>query len=284
MPEQQIAIRDIDAPEEMRAVEELQKEVWGMSDRDIVSVFMMAATNAAGGLLVGAYDRGALVGFAYGFVGLDAGGRSHMHSDMLAVREEYRGRGVGLRLKLAQRERALARGLSWMTWTFDPLRAANAHLNFTRLGVVSDRYHVNFYGEHSTSSMHSTGTDRLWVRWPLASRRVRERAEGRLPVEDAEALAHLPALVRFGSDGSPICEEPEAAEHARALIEIPGDIGRVERDDPALAFEWRRASRRAFTDALGAGHLVEEFYRREREGRRVGVYLLTSGRRPEDFA
>ena len=278
----EIIIRDISDVEEMRAVEELQQEVWGMRERDIVSVFMMRATNAAGGILVGAFDGAALVGFVYGFIGLEAG-RTLMHSDMLAVKKEYRSRALGYRLKLAQRERALARGLRLVTWTFDPLQAANAHLNFAKLGVVSERFYVNFYGEHSSSQLHSTGTDRLWVSWPIAGSRVRERIEGRSFDEDVSALASALALVHVGSEGEPLCKEFEKVRDERLVIEIPGQIGKVQEETPALAFEWRRATRRAFTDALGAGYTVEEFYRGERGGRSLGVYLLTDGKRLEDL-
>ena len=294
MTEGGIVIRDIVSVEEMRAVEELQKEVWGIPDRDIVSVFMLRATNAAGGVLVGAFDGAALVGFAYGFVGLEDG-RPILHSDMLAVLPSYRGRDVGYRLKLAQRERALARGLRVMTWTFDPLQARNARLNFGKLGVVSDRYFVNFYGEQSSSFLHSTGTDRLWVKWLLDSPRVRERTTARAASDERPARAReLPALVRVGDDDAPIVDVDddalmfeEGADAApageRVLVEIPIDIAALEERQPALAFEWRLATRRVFTSALAGGYLVEEFFRIERAGRRVGAYLLTAGREPEDF-
>ncbi|HEX7177987.1 MAG TPA: GNAT family N-acetyltransferase [Pyrinomonadaceae bacterium] len=289
MTEDGISIRDIVEVEEMRAVEELQMEVWGMPERDIVSVFMLRATNAAGGVLVGAFDGATLAGFAYGFVGLEDG-RAILHSDMLAVLPAYRGRDVGYRLKLAQRERALARGLRVMTWTFDPLQARNARLNFGKLGVVSARYFVNFYGERSSSFLHSTGTDRLWVTWLLDSPRVRQRAAttARVAFDEWPARAReLPALVRVGDNDAPVFEEDaDAASQMseRVLVEIPGDITALEERQPALALEWRLATRRAFTSALAAGYLVEEFFRIERAGRRVGAYLLTAGRTPEDFA
>lgn len=274
-----IRIRDITEAAEMRAVEELQREVWGMSDRDIVSVFMLRATVAAGGVLVGAYEReDVLVGFAYGFVGLEAG-RPILHSDMLAVREGYRLRGLGRRLKLAQRTRARARGLRVMTWTFDPLQSRNARLNFSRLGVLSDRYLVDFYGQHSSSFLHSTGTDRLWVTWLLDSPRVEERIRtGAMSRPAPPAVEDAHALVRVGAGEAPEVSGADASAHARLRIEIPSDIGAVEGQDPVLARDWRLATRRAFRDAIAAGRLVEDFFVCERGGRRVGTYLLTAGR------
>lgn len=289
MDEGAVVIRDIADAGEMRAVEQLQKEVWGMSDRDVVSVFMLTATVAAGGVLVGAFDGPALVGFAYGFVGLERG-RPILHSDMLAVLPAYRRLGLGRRLKLAQRERALARGLRVMTWTFDPLQARNARLNFARLGVLSDRYLVNFYGEHSSSFLHATGTDRLWVTWLLDSPRVRERigegaahAAAHAPARATQADADVCTLVRVSPGDAPEVSGDGASPRGRLAVEIPADINELQERAPALAHDWRSATRRAFTDALAAGHLVEDFLTREREGRRVGVYLLTPGARLEDF-
>ena len=160
-------IRDITDLPEMRAVEELQKEIWGVGDREVLPALAMLPITAVGGVLLGAFDENRLVGFVFGFLGLDQG-QITLHSDMLAVKAEYRSQGLGYQLKVAQRKRALDKGISTITWTFDPLQAANAHLNFARLGVVADRYLVNFYGE-TTSFLHQSGTDRLWLTWMLNS-------------------------------------------------------------------------------------------------------------------
>jgi predicted GNAT superfamily acetyltransferase len=268
-----IRIRDITEAGEMRAVEELQKEVWRMSDRDIVSVFMLRATVASGGVLVGAYERGDVLV-----------GRPTLHSDMLAVKPGYRLRGIGRRLKLAQRDRALARGLRVMTWTFDPLQSRNARLNFSRLGVLSDRYFVDFYGRHSSSFLHSTGTDRLWVTWLLDSPRVEQRIRaGAASQPPPPAVQEAHALVRVGPGEAPQVSDADASTNAPLLIEIPADIGAIQEQRPALARDWRQATRRAFTGALRAGRLVQDFFLHERDGRKIGTYLLTSGKLLEDF-
>jgi predicted GNAT superfamily acetyltransferase len=94
---------------------------------------------------------------------------------MLAVKPAYRNHKLGFKLKLAQRERVLAQGVKRITWTFDPLQSLNAHLNFGKLGVISDTYKINFYGETTSSLLHQIGTDRLWVTWLIESKRARER-------------------------------------------------------------------------------------------------------------
>jgi len=141
-----IVVRDIDGQVEMRAVEELQKEVWGLPDLDVVPLTQLVAAKASGGVVIGAFDRDVLVGFAYGFAGYEEGRVTH-HSHMLAVRPGYRSFKIGYLLKLAQREKVIKQGIERMTWTFDPLQSVNAYFNFNKLGVVSDRYFVNFYGE-----------------------------------------------------------------------------------------------------------------------------------------
>ena len=163
-----IVVRDIDGQAELRSVEELQKEVWGVPDLDVVPLTQLVAAKASGGVLLGAFDKKILIGFAYGFAGFEHGRTTH-HSHMLAVKPAYRSHSIGYRLKLAQRDFVRAQGIEEMTWTFDPLQSLNAYFNFNRLGVVSDRYLVDFYGAEAASFLHQTGTDRLWVTWDLAN-------------------------------------------------------------------------------------------------------------------
>jgi predicted GNAT superfamily acetyltransferase len=268
-----ITIRDLVLTEEVYQVEELQKEVWGISDRDVTPLTQLVAAREAGGVLIGAFDGGSLAGFAYGFAGYEQGELT-LHSHMLAVKPAYRNRNLGYRLKLAQREQALERGIKRMTWTFDPLQSLNAHFNFSKLGVVSDQYKINFYGESTSSFLHRTGTDRLWVSWLLDSRRVRDRIEGILKTEASEIDKHTP-LIRVGEDGLPhINNINELLAQMQAVIEIPGSIDTLQQAQPGLAVAWREATRRAFSEALAAGFVVEEFYRSSREGQQFGAYLL----------
>ncbi len=193
--------------------------------------------------------------------------------------EPYRDLDLGYKLKLAQRERALAMRVSEMTWTFDPLQSRNAHLNFGKLGVVSDIYKIDFYGPETSSILHQNGTDRLWVRWPLASRRVRDRLQGKeYRPEVLDAFSRLQPLVQFNGDGKPLRNDlPAALARQRIAIQIPSDIGAVEQKDPGLAREWREATRWAFTEALRAGFFVAEFARTVRGKQGPGNYLLEKG-------
>ena len=172
-PSDAIVFRDIKQLSEMREVERLQKIVWGVEDLDILPALAMRPLIEIGGILIGAFDKDRMVGFVFGFPGRHDG-ENIIHSDMLGVLPEYRSFSLGFRLKLAQRERAIAMGIETITWTFDPLRARNARLNFSRLGVTANRYEIDYYGETS-SVLHRLGTDRLWVTWALNSRTSRRK-------------------------------------------------------------------------------------------------------------
>jgi predicted GNAT superfamily acetyltransferase len=166
-----------------------------------------------------------------------------------------------------------------MSWTFDPLQSRNAHFNFAKLGVVSESYRPDFYGGESSSMLHRNGTDRLWVRWLLGSRRVRDRISGRDGRSEAlDTLRHLAPLVRFNGDGRPArAELKEALARERVKIEIPGEILEVERSDMELAREWRAATRWAFTESVRAGFFVADYCRSIRGQQGPGAYLLQKG-------
>jgi predicted GNAT superfamily acetyltransferase len=280
-----ILIRDIELISEMREVESLQKEVWGSDDRDIVPLTILAATRELGAILVGAFDGLSLIGFAYSFVGRECDRIVH-HSHMLAVKATYRNFNLGYRLKLAQRERALAQGINRMTWTFDPLQSLNAHFNFTKLGVVADDYKINFYGEATSSFLHQIGigTDRLWVTWPLDSSRVRERLENknqsRRSNTDRDGIA---CLVKVGPNNVPQMGQSSQIVGQYTSLEIPADINALQRERPELARRWREATRWAFREAIASGYLIEDFWGASRNDQAVGVYLLSSGKKVKDF-
>jgi predicted GNAT superfamily acetyltransferase len=254
---------------------DLEKETWEADDRDVTPLALAVATRAAGAMWIGAFDKDQLVGFAFALPSLEHG-RTAFHSHMLGVRPSHRSLSIGYRLKLAQRQKALALGIKEITWTFDPLRARNAHLNFGRLGVISNNYRVDFYGPQTSSPLHRNGTDRLWVTWYLSDPRVESRVRGKdVRLENLDTLTHLEPLISFNGNGRPaISDLPRALARQRVAIEIPGDMDRTEAEDSALAREWRFATRSAFSESLRAGFIVKEFVRSIRGQQGPGAYLL----------
>jgi predicted GNAT superfamily acetyltransferase len=167
-------------------------------------------------------------------------------------------------------------GITEMTWTFDPLRCLNAHLNFSKLGVISDSYRIDFYGPQTSSHLHTNGTDRLWVTWRMADARVQQRLNGKDgSAEVLDALRHVEPLIRFNGDGKPAAGDLSVAlSRQRIAIEIPRNMDHIEHTEKELAREWRLATRRAFTGALHAGFVVKEFCRSIRGLQGPGTYLL----------
>lgn len=249
-----IEIRNIESLAEMREVERLQREVWGVDDLEVYPALALKPQTEVGGILMGAFADGRMVGFVFGFPGI-LDGETIIHSDMLGISEAYRSHNLGYLLKLAQREAAIKRGIKRITWTFDPLQSRNAYFNFSKLGVIADRYYVDYYGVTS-SFLHRFGTDRLWVTWLLNSERVRSRVEGKIKTAAPEGLDLIPHVV--GSES--------------LVIEIPTEI-------TADHEHWRHVTRKAFTIAIDAGYVVDEFYVVQRGELKIGSYLLTQRRK-----
>jgi len=254
---QTIVIRDIETLDEMREVEALQREIWGVSDLDVLPALALRPQKEVGAILMGAFADKRMIGFVFGFPGI-LNGETIIHSDMLGVAKAYRSQSIGYLLKCAQREAALKLGVKRITWTFDPLQSRNAHLNFSKLGVVADRYLVNYYGETS-SFLHRYGTDRLWVSWLLDSERVVSRVDRHEAVKTPNL--DLPALVRVGPNGEPVVDTDLSQ---RVVLEIPSEA------NPEV---WRDTTRAAFTLALDGGYRIEDFYVTEKK---TGVYLFSS--------
>jgi predicted GNAT superfamily acetyltransferase len=140
-----LEVRRCHGIDEFRACVALQKEVWNFSDAELVPLRMFVVADKVGGQVIGAFEGSQMIGFALSVPGTRTG-HIYLHSHMLAVREEYRNAGLGRRMKLMQREDALARGIELIEWTFDPLEIKNAYLNIEKLGAIAHRYNINQYG------------------------------------------------------------------------------------------------------------------------------------------
>jgi predicted GNAT superfamily acetyltransferase len=272
-------IRPITTLDECRQVVALEKDVWGYTDaEDVVPSPVLIVGAKRGAILLGAFDEaGAMRGFVYSIPAIKDG-RLTQWSHMLGVARDARDTGLGRRLKLAQRGRALAMGIDLIEWTFDPLQALNAHLNFTRLGVVCEEYEENIYGE-SSSPLHSgTPTDRLVVEWKLTAPHVERRIEsdGFALVRDA-SVASAPVVNPSYDSGRTLAPGPPdlSLDAPRLLVEIPVGFTGLQEHSPSRALEWRLAIRRVFQHYFGRGYRAVDFFLSRESGR--GQYLLALG-------
>jgi predicted GNAT superfamily acetyltransferase len=190
-----VVIRRCQGLEELRTCVALQKEVWSFSDADLVPLRMFVVAEKVGGQVMGAFEANEMVGFALSVPGTRSG-HVYLHSHMLAVRKDHRNSGLGRRLKLLQREDAVARGIELIEWTFDPLEIKNAYLNIEKLGAVARRYNINQYGITSSPLQGGLPSDRLIAEWWLKSKRVEALlATGKNPSFQRETSIDVPAQI-----------------------------------------------------------------------------------------
>lgn len=231
-------IRSLASSADYDACLALQYETWGAGFREAVPPSIMLVAQKLGGVAAGAFDAdGRLLGFVFGITGVRNGEITHW-SDMLAVRAEAQNGGIGRRLKEFQRREAGRAGATSVMWTYDPLMARNAHLNFNVYGARALEYVPNMYGENTGSDLHrGVGTDRLVMVWPVS--------DDDLARERSKAAAERMAASR--------------------RIAVPADFTTVLRQDPAAAREWRERTRGEFVAALAEGCRIVGF-ERSRDG------------------
>jgi predicted GNAT superfamily acetyltransferase len=276
-------IRLLEEPEEMAAVETLQAVVWPGPDLEVVPKDMILAVVHNGGLAIGAFASGEMVGAVFGFPGFyptPDGPRLKHHSHLLAVHPDWRSKGIGFALKRAQWQMVRKQGIDRVTWTYDPLLSRNAHLNIARLGAVCNTYLRNEYGKMRDGLNVGLPSDRFQVDWWVGTRRVERKLSRRS--RPALGLGHYMTagvcLLEAGADrakaGLPV--PPRAVPElsgALALVEIPADLMALKSTDLGLAGEWRLYSRKLFEETFAAGYLVTDFV--HEKGR--SYYVLTHG-------
>ncbi len=279
-------IRHLESVEDYKAAEDLQKRAWGLEDLDIAPLHILLTIHKSGGLVLGAFDNqtGTLLGYLLGFYGRTSTGVWKHCSHMMGVLPEARDRGIGQALKLEQRRLIQAEGLDLITWTFDPLEARNATLNFTKLGVVSNEYIRNIYGETLGTLNAGLPTDRLSVDWWIRSTRVHTRLDirekGTAQPAPCDLLAQaVPILsVTRRADSLPVPGTPNLALHDPLLaLEIPSDFQALKAADSDLAKDWRMATRQAFEHYFSAGYTATECLFDQNSSYKRSVYLLQTG-------
>lgn len=265
---------------------ELQKVYWGEDAGNLVPRHMLHSISHYGGHILGAYADDRLVGFVLGFIGTDidfddqdsrpAMANLLIMSKRMLVLPDYRGRNIAYRLKMAQRDIAMKQAIRLVTWTVDPLLAANAHLNIRKLGAVIQRFNADHFALGGAESLRS---DRLIVDWWVTHRRVKERARGAGSKLRLRQYFDVNAPIVNRADGGSRWLRPRdmtgVPDSTFALIEIPGDFLELEAADRSLADKWRYHIRAVFQQMLAAGYVVTDFVSDDFEGRRRAFYLLS---------
>ncbi len=292
-------IRILSTPEEMWALEEIQRQVWGGSDTEIVPAHLLLAVAHNGGLVIGAYANpaagspeihphlGDLVGFVFSFPALDfVDGKAipKHQSHMLAVLPPYREKGVGFLLKRAQWQMVRHQGLARICWTYDPLLSRNAYLNISKLGAVCNTYLRDEYGILRDDLNAGDKSDRFQVDWWVNSARVERRLSrrARLPLDLAhylEAGIEIINRTRIDDHGHPVpgdLPDLSAVQAKLLLVEIPADYARLRAEDLDLAQQWRQHFRSICDHLFERGFLVTDFLFMSGDFPR-GFYVFSNG-------
>src|SRR5918992_5085356 len=226
-----VDIRPLRTTDELLACVELQRATWGDAFADLVPASILKVSQRVGGIAAGAFDAdGRLLGFVFGLTGIERGRVVHW-SDMLAVREDARDLGLGRMLKEYQRDAVHALGATVIYWTYDPLVARNAHLNFNKLGVRVIEYVEEMYGETDSDLHRGLGTDRFVVAWPVSTYESEAHAVAsrRLGTDKSDALRLAPLLNPDLADGTvPDLSVVEKTRPQYVRVVIPRDIFAVQ--------------------------------------------------------
>lgn len=261
-----IEIRKITTIPELRQVEKLDAIVW---KGHAVPLHQTLTASQNGGLVIGAFADDMLVGFSYSFPGF-ADGNIYLCSHMLGIHPDFQKQGIGLRLKMKQKEEALKLGYTMLSWTYDPLESVNAYLNLSKLGAISHIYVENCYGEMSDSLNEGLPTDRLNVHWHIA----KPQAESASTWNTDD----FPVIVDWTSSEA---EFPVLIEQTKwdllktentILLPIPNNFQQIKKEDLRLAIDWRFRTRHIFQKAFQQGFVAVHLIRKE-EGP-VHFYVL----------
>jgi predicted GNAT superfamily acetyltransferase len=245
---EEIAIRECTTIEEFDGCVSLQREAFGLPDLEISPRRHLIVSRQAGGWTLAAFAGERMVGFVHHLAAVRGNDEIFGYSHMMAVAKDYQNKGVGARLKWAQRERALAEGRSLIKWTWDPMMARNAHFNLNRLGATVDTYAHNFYGtdydvNRSLEEQPGLPSDRLFATWDLSSDRVRKLSTGA---------------------AAPVAAKPAAT------VAIPSQWPALVKQDPHRARAEQARVREEFQKSLAEKLICAGFERGEEQSR----YLL----------
>jgi len=269
-------LRDLHTIDEFKQVVALEREIWGGDYDDVVAVPILAVSVKRGGVLIGAFDQGRMVAFVYSLPGIKER-KPIQWSHMLGVIDEYRNAGLGRTLKLEQRLRSIDIGCDLVEWTYDPMQALNAHLNFVKLGVVVEEYAINVYGQSASHLHKGTPTDRFIAQWWINEPHVVRRIEPKgLAIVRTQEAADAPVINMTKPAGQWLsCESYDLNRSDRRLwVEIPVGFTEMQAQDPSLALAWRMATREIFMTYFGRGYRAVDFALDRAAGR--GRYLLAA--------
>jgi predicted GNAT superfamily acetyltransferase len=270
-----LIIRELTRLADFEKLLDIQRRVWLHDEADLTPVHQFRITSRMGAIVLGGFINDRLAGFVYSFPAIFQK-RLIQHSHLLAVLPEYRGYGLGKKLKWAQRQKALKLGYDLITWTVDPLQSRNANLNIHTLGAIARTYWRNFYGYQPALLLGSDiPTDRLLMEWRILEKSAGLRQRKKFDANDVSGLpkaverelnigekkelgnrrrARRAAGGKFVLPGKPRL----SLNSPRILAEVPPGISELKKKPDVIA-AWQSALRRTFEYYFSRGYVVDDF-------------------------
>jgi predicted GNAT superfamily acetyltransferase len=250
-----LQVRPLKTLGEFQECERIQEEVWGGAG---VTAEVISVAAKYGGAVLGAFSGGRMAGFLFAILARRRGRLVHW-SHMMAVREGFRDRGLGFKMKIEHRRLALAAGIKSICWTFDPLQSRNAALNVARLGATIEEYLPECYGRFPSAIERGLASDRFVVNWKIAAPRVERRLREAAPSLGISAKPRANET-SLNSAGLLVNRQIHLRLSAPSLlVEIPARTDAMRANDLKLAARWRRETRRIFQSYFRAGYRVADF-------------------------
>ena len=252
-------IREIDSREDLDELIKLQTKVGGLPPRDTMSpitLSTLAMKKPRVGWVVGAFHEGKMVGF---IIALGTATPGLVFGHMLGVLKEHRDSGLGAQLLKFNFEQEKQSGMDRICWTYEPLESRNAHVYITDMGgrvvgYLPDHFHLDS-GIH-----HGLPQDRMLVEVDLYKDRNTV----------GESMSWLQALETY-----PLAAGDNMPADQAVLVEIPGDLRRLQAENTAAALKWRMDTRVIFDEYINnRGMIGDEFFTGMENDKRRSLYLL----------
>jgi len=277
-----LTIKPVITIEECRQIEDLQRKIWDMDETDVVPDHLLLTAAKNQGVVLLARLDGQPIGFVFSFQGATADGVRKPCSHQAGVFPGERSRGVGYRLKLAQRKAVLAQGIELITWTCDPLLSRNAKLNIGKLGAMSYAYFPRLYGDMRDGLNKGWDSDRLEVSWHLNSSHVQAKLHGKPAPLRVQASQILNPAARNQRGFFVPPEKSAPLSHHRHFVQIPTHIDALKKVDMALAIAWRIHIRHLLELAFAEGYTIVDFVHQPGPG--SSYYVIETGVNPRTYS
>ncbi|AGK53943.1 acetyltransferase [Bacillus sp. 1NLA3E] len=268
-----LEIRSLHSVAELEEVRALESKIWGPQDSIPTHQTITSVKN--GGLVLGAYVDEQLIAFQYSFPGFN-GRNVYLCSHVLATDPHFRSKGIGEKLKIAQREEARKLGYELITWTYDPLESVNGYLNIGKLAAVSSTYIPNCYGEMDDLLNGGIPSDRFLVEW-----QIQLDSTSGTPEQEVEGESYLKnSLIQFEIDhnGLPIPMPTHSLPRQTdqiVSVAIPKNFREIKKINIETAILWRMKTREIFIELFREGWQVSGFKKNPITESPVNYYILT---------